>query len=340
MVTLRDIAKEVGVSAKTVSRVVNHDPAVSDATRDAVMAVVRRRRYLPDNAAKAMRADVAPAVGFIADRITTTPFSVDIIRGAQAALRAQSRSMVIMDHEGDRDTEEASWQMFRSYNVSGVIYATMFHRPVEFDQPAFFRNIVLANCYSMKRNHPSVLPDDEGGGYRQARHLIELGHRRIGAITLNPAIRATVLRGGGYRSAFAEAGLSFDPSLEVPGSRGPVGNDHMIATEVATAMLSQKDRPTAIICGNDQTAVQVYAAAANLGLSIPDDLSVIGFDDMQVISTTLRPMLTSVALPYFDIGRIAAEVMAMLGEETEGPMARQILVPCPLVERKSCRPLV
>lgn len=340
MVTLRDIAEEVGVSAKTVSRVVNHDPAVSDATRDAVMAVVRRRRYLPDHAAKAMRTEVVPTIGFITDRIATTPFSVDIIRGAQTALTAQSRNMVIVNHEGDRDVEETAWQMFRTYNVSGVIYATMFHRPVELDQPAFFRNIVLANCFSMKRNHPSILPDDEGGGYRQARHLIELGHRRIGAITLNQAIRATVLRGAGYRSAFAEAGLSFDPSLEVSGSRGPVGNDHMIATEVATAMLSQKDRPSAIICGNDQTAVQVYAAAANLGLSIPGDLSVIGFDDMQVISTTLRPMLTSVALPYFDIGRIAAEVMAMLGEESEGAMARQILVPCPLVERKSCRPIV
>jgi LacI family transcriptional regulator len=339
VVTLKDIAAEVGVSVKTVSRVINRDPAVSQGTRDAVMLVVRRRRYLPNHAARLLHTEVAPTVGLITDRIATTPFSVDIIRGAQMALQAQARTMVIVNHEGDRQAEASCWQLFRSCNVAGVIYATMFHRPIELDQPDFFRNIVLANCYSMQRNHPSILPDDEGGGYRQARHLIELGHRRIGVITLNPAIRATVLRGAGYRSAFAEAGLTFDPSLELAGSQGPVGNDHMVATEAATTLLTRADRPTAIICGNDQTAVQVYATAANLGLSIPEDLSVIGFDDMQVISTTLRPMLSSVALPYFDIGRIAVEVLSALSDGSEGAMARQILVPCPLVERQSCRPL-
>ena len=110
----------------------------------------------------------------------------------------------------------------------------------------------------------------------------------------------------------------------------------MIAFDAAVKMLNAKDRPTAIICGNDQVALQVYSAAAHLDLHIPRDLSVMGFDDQRVISENLRPSLTTVALPYFEIGRLAVETMRD-AKKHDGSWAPKILVPCPIVERESCR---
>jgi LacI family transcriptional regulator len=102
--------------------------------------------------------------------------------------------------------------------------------------------------------------------------------------------------------------------------------------------MTRPERPTAIICGNDQIALQVFSAAAHLGLSIPGDISIMGFDDLKVISETLRPALTTVALPYFEIGRLAVEMAKLAGEEKEG-WAPKVLVPCPLIVRESCRAL-
>ncbi len=341
MATLKDVAREAGVSPKTVSRVVNDDPAVNIKTREAVAEVIRRMHYVPDHAARMMRMAHSSVVGLMTDAVATTPYSVDIIRGTQAELKTQARTMLIANTDGDVEEEREYWQVFRAHKVAGVIYATMFHRPVDLGSPDFDRGIVLANCYSSKRSHPSIVPDDEGGGYTQARHLIELGHRRIGIVSLAPILRATVLRGAGYRTAFAEAGITYDPSLDVPGFiTRPDGGEDLVAFDVATAMLQRPDRPTAIICGNDQIAVHVYSAAAALGLSIPGDLSVMGFDDMTVITQTLRPMLTSVALPYFQIGRVAVDMLSRLNGEINAPVERQVLVPCPLVVRQSCRQIV
>ncbi len=342
MVTLKDVAREAGVSPKTVSRVVNDDPAVNGRTREAVAAIVRRMHYVPDHAARMMRMSHSSVVGLMTDAVATTPYSVDIVRGTQSGLRDQSRTMLIANTDGDPEQEQEYWRMFRAHKVAGVVYATMYHRPVDLGAPDFERGVVLANCYSARRSHPSVVPDDEGGGYTQARHLIELSHRRIGIVSLSPVLRATMLRGAGYRTAFAEGGLSYDPSLEIPGFvTRPDGGEDLVAYDAALALLKRTDRrPTAIICGNDQIAMQVYAAAATLGLSVPDDLSVMGFDDMTVITRTLKPMLTSVALPYFEIGRAAVDILGRINGEIEGPVAPQVLVPCPLVIRHSCRQVV
>jgi LacI family transcriptional regulator len=337
MVTLRDVAQRAGVSPKTVSRVVNEDPAVSADTREAVLAVIKALDYVPDHAARMMRTATSPLVGLMTDVVATTPTSVDIVRGAQSALREQGRTLLIANTEGDRDLERDYWRMFRAHKAAGVIYATMFHRPLDLGTPDFPRGIVLANCFTARRDRPAVVPDDERGGYDQAAHLLKLGHRRIGIVSLNPVIRATVLRGAGFRTAFAEAGVTFDPALEVPGFVGPVETEAMVSYEAALDLLDRPDRPTALICGNDKIAMHVYAAAAALGLSIPGDLSVMGYDDMTVIAETLRPALTTVGLPYFDIGRIAVRELDRI--ERGEPGEATIQVPCPLVERQSCRAL-
>ncbi len=333
--TLRLIAEKAGVSVKTVSRVANGDPAVAAKTREHVLPFIEALGFVPNSAARQMRGGNSTVLGLMTDAVATTPYSVDIVRGAQAELGA-SRQLMIVSSDGDPAREAELWRMFQAHRVSGVVYAAMYHRAHSVDQHAFGNPIILANCFAADGAQPSIIPDDEAGGYAQARRLLQIGHRRIACVTLIPGIEATRLRAQGIRRAFRDAGVAFDAALERRGMTGPVGQEHMVAYGVARELLTRSDRPTAIICGNDQVAMQVYAAAASLGLSIPQDLSVIGFDDLKLISETLVPALTTVALPYYEIGRLAVRMTLAGGEPGAG---RIIRVDCPLVERDSCRAL-
>lgn len=336
MATLREVAKRAGVSIKTVSRIVNDDAGVTAKTREAVKLHLRSLNYVPNHAARQMRSGTSSVFGLMTDAVTTTPYSVDIVRGAQAALTDRHQTLLIASSDGDPEREAELWEMFRAHRVAGVAYAAMFHRVHDVGRNAFGQSIVLANCFATGQDRPSIVPDDEQGGYLQARYLLERGHRRIGIITLIPDIVATELRSKGMRRAFQEAGVVFDENLEQRGMIGPIRHETSIVHDVARAMLQHANRPSAIICGNDQIAMQVFAVAAAIGLSVPQDLSVIGFDDLRLISESLYPKLTTVALPYFEIGRRAVEIMNSSGEHEH----RVQRVPCPLVERQSCRPLV
>jgi LacI family transcriptional regulator len=338
LVTLREVAKRAGVSIKTVSRIVNNDRAVSPETRASVLKHINSSNYVPNQAARLMRGVESSVYGLMTDVVATTPYSVDLVRGAQSALNEKHQTLLIASTDGDPQREHELWQTFRSHRVTGVIYAAMFHQSHEIGTPDFQQSIVLANCFAPARDRPSIIPDDENGGYTQARYLLQRGHRHIAVVTLVPEIEATRLRAEGMRRAFADAGVHFDEGLERRGMVGAVRQETMVAYEVTQELLARKQRPTAIICGNDQIALQVFAAIASLGLSVPQDVSVMGFDDLKLISETLRPQLTTVALPYFEIGQKAVELTNSAREQEEG-WAPCILVPCPLVERKSCRVL-
>jgi LacI family transcriptional regulator len=336
LVTLREVAQLAGVSIKTVSRIVNGDSAVNTKTRERVQRHLNALNYVPNFAARQMRSGASSVYGLMTDVVATTPYSVDIVRGAQSALKERHQTLLIASTDGDHQREKELWRMFRAHGVAGVIYASMFHRPHDVGMPDFEGPIVLANCFDSNERNPSIIPDDEGGGYTQARYLLQLGHRRIGILTLIPDIEATRLRSKGMRRAFAEAGVVFDASLEQRGMRGAVYKEELVAFQVAREMLSSRKRPTAVICGNDQVAMQVYAAACSLGLAVPNDLSIMGFDDLRLISETLHPQLTTVALPYFEIGRLAVTFTNSMRKQ-DGKSGSRILVPCPLVERMSCR---
>jgi LacI family transcriptional regulator len=338
LATLREVAERAGVSIKTVSRIVNGDAAVNAETRSAVQQHLTLLNYVPNHAARQMRSGTSSVFGLMTDVVATTPYSVEIVRGAQTAFAAAHQTLLIASSDGDPAREAELWQMFRAHRVSGVIYASMFHRSHDVGRPYFNQPIVLANCFSATHDQSAIIPDDEQGGYAQARYLLERGHRRIGLVTLIKDIVATRLRGQGIRRAFQEAGVAFDDALEVCGMKGSVGGEVMVTHGVTQELLSRPNRPSAIICGNDQIAMQVYAAAASLGLSIPNDLSVMGFDDLRLISETLYPQLTTVALPYFEIGRKAVELLNATDEHTDQGATR-LLVACPLVERHSCRPV-
>jgi LacI family transcriptional regulator len=336
--TIRTVAERAGVSIKTVSRVFNEPGSVAESTRSRVEAAAEDLKFVPDQRARAMRSGRSRVVGFLTDVIATTPYSVDLVRGAEDALAERGLSLLIGNTENRPGGLPQIVRSFRGSRVEGVIFASMFHREADDFGAAISGPSVFVNCFTTLANVPTVLPDDEEGGHLVGRHLLELGHRRVAFLTLWPEIAAVPLRQAGLIRAFREAGVSFPEDLVSAGQLGLAPFDQAVAYSTARRLLDRKDRPTAVFCGNDEMALQVYNAASALGLRIPLDLSVVGFDDYRLFSEGLRPALTTVALSYRRMGQIAADLLfeSIAGRPPPGEVIR---VQGPLIVRHSTAPL-
>jgi LacI family transcriptional regulator len=295
-------------------------------------------KFVPDERARAFRTGRSGTVGFLTDVIATTPYSVDIIRGVEDALAERGFSMIIGNTENRVGGLPTILRAFRGSRVEGIVFAAMYHREANDFGAEITGPSVLVNCFTDVSDVSTVLPDDEEGGHLVGRHLLELGHRRIGFLTLWPELAAVDLRRDGLARACREAGTSLAPDLVVAGQDGTAPFKQGVAYAAAYRLLARRDRPTALFCGNDEMALQVYNAAAALGLRIPQDLSVVGFDDYRLFSEGVRPTLTTVALSYQRMGRIAADLL--LDSIAGGPAPTEVIrVQGPLVVRQSTAPL-
>jgi LacI family transcriptional regulator len=332
MTTIRTVAKRAGVSVMTVSRVFNQPGTVAAATRARVMSAASELDFVPDQRARTMRLGRSGVVGLLTDVMQATPCSVDITQSVEGALARHGLSLLIGNSQNRLGGSNAILRSFQASRVEGIVFAATFHRETEALDTELTVPGVLVNCFARGSHWPAIVPDEEGGGHAAGVHLLALGHRRVAYLTLAPDIEATRLRLAGLRRAFREAGASFPADLVVAGQSRTGAFDPREAFAAATALIGEY-RPSAVFCGNDEMAMQVYNAAALLGLAIPADLSVVGFDDHRVFSEGLMPPLTTVALPYERIGRIAADILI---EQIGGkPGADIIRVQGPLVERQS-----
>lgn len=327
--TIQDIAKLAGVGTGTVSRVLNNHPNVSQATRDKVIAAMKELNYRPSFAARHMRLQSSKIVGFLADEVITTPHAVDIIRGAQAVAMDHHMILSVYNTEPDREVTTSLIEMMLERGVQGIVYAAMWHHEITVPEKILEVPTILVNCFS-DIGLPAIVPDEVDGGYNATKYLIDRGHRRIGFINLEPGIPATIGRLEGYKNALYVADIPFDDAL-VRGSENESERGYQ-----ETRYLMQLDDPvTAIFAGTDKIAVGVYDALKELGYSIPDDISVIGFDNQELITTSLRPALTSVQLPHYEMGELAMEHLIHLQDEGYHLETDKVLVPCPVVERAS-----
>lgn len=337
MQTIKDVAAHAGVSDRTVSRVVNGEPNISSKTRARVEDAIAKLNYIPNLAARMVRTNRSGVIGLITDVVSTTPNSVEIIRGVQDRVSRASQSLLIANTSGERETEAKIWRTFQEHRIDGVLYATMYHHEIDFDPYAHNIPTVLVNCFAAGRSDvAAVVPDDVQGGDLAARYAIGKGHTQIAFITLNPLILAAELRREGFNQAMAEAGLTSRPEWIRPGIRGPLHAEETCAFSAALEILSAPaaERPTMILAGNDEIAMQCLFAAAQLGLQVPEQVSIVGFDDFRMISEQVVPPLTTVALPYYDIGvRAADKLFAMLSGEDGQPLVERLA--CPLVQRQS-----
>ncbi|WP_309064507.1 LacI family DNA-binding transcriptional regulator [Microbacterium sp.] len=329
-VTMADIAKEAGVSRATVSFVLNdrEDVAIPEATRARVRRIAADRGYRPNAAARGLARQRSGWYGLVTE-IVTSPLAVQVIRGAQQQAWAEERFLLIAPSDDEWQMESAAIEKLLEQRVEGVIIAATWHRPVVVPPNAYDVPCVLVNCFDAKGILPSIVPDEVSGGRTAAQVLIEAGHQRIGHVTLEPGIPAQVGRLDGFRRTLAEAGITLDEELIVAGD-GSTESGYRGGVE----LLERDDAPTAIFCGNDRMAMGVYDAAKERDIRIPEDLSIVGFDDQQFLAESLRPGLTTVALPFEEMG---ARGVSMLTSLTAGSAIdnAKVEIDCPLRLRSS-----
>lgn len=329
---MQDVAELAGVSRTTVSFVLNEvpDSNIPQATKDRVWAAVAELGYRPNWMARGLRSQRTHTVGFVSDLIATTPHANFMIQGAQDKAWDHDSLLLLINTGASQEMKMAAVDMMLERQVEGIIYATMWHR--EAHPPDIIKEVpaVLLDCYVADRSIPSVVPDDELGGYTAVSTLIRKGHTHIGYLQNEDPVDAARLRLAGYQRALAENGIPYDDSLITA-----VSDRH--GYDGAMTLLKRSDRPTALFVFNDRMAMGVYDAVRNLGLAIPGDIAIIGYDNQELIAPNLYPALTTMELPHYNMGSWAVEQLFSLINDpaAQSTTAVQHKMECPLIERQS-----
>lgn len=332
--TMMDVAAEAGVSQTTVSLVLNGiaEAQVSDETIERVKKSAQALNYT-HNARRSgtdERPDTA-VIGLIVDEISTDPWMALALTGAREKSIEEGYEMVTFVTNGDAKAEISAARTLSKLNLSGLIYGAIQTRAVAPPPILLVRPTVLLNCFVTGRNVPSVTPGEVVGGRSATQHLIDHGHRRIAIIQGEEWMDASNDRLKGYRQALAAADISFDETLVRPGNWEPS------AGYGQTMLLMQLPQPpSAIFCSNDMMAMGCYEALKALGLGVPGDVSVVGYDDRE-IAQFLHPPLTTVLLPHYDMGALAVELL-LEKIAAPGTAPTQLKAECPLIVRESAGP--
>ena len=332
--TMIDVAARAGVSQTTVSLVLNNSQGarlsastrsrVREAARDLGYTLTRRGSAQPDRVGSSV-------IGFLSDEISTDPWCAMQLDAVREKAWEHGLTVTACVSHSDRELEEALLGQLLRQPLAGLVYATILTRHIR-PLPQLYRiPTVLLNCFVQNHSLASVVPGELLGGYVATLHLLRAGHRRIGHIAGQSWTDPSRDRLKGYRRALAEHDILFDPALVLPGNwEPPTGYQHTVT------LMDLPDPPTAIFVANDMMAVGVYDALKERGLRIPQDVSVVGYDDRE-IAQFMRPPLTTVVLPHSEMGIQAAEVLIDGQIRAEGRQP-QVNVECTLVDRDSVAP--
>lgn len=338
MITLKDLAAAVGVSPSAVSLVLNDraEGRVNEQTAERIRHAAEDMGYIPNQLARGLKTKRTHTIGVLTDQVASVPFAGRMLEGVQSVAWESGYLAMIIDTANRSELLEQSSRALLQRDIDALIIAAEYHRAVDVPAvPPAMPVTVLDGFPAGDVVADGVVPDEQAGAYDATCHLAQAGHRRIAFCNIGGDVFvASELRHAGYTAALRDHGVEPDPQL------------HLSLASVATsaayrpvrALLERPDRPTAVFCFSDQIAFAVYQAANDLGLRIPEDLSVVGFDDQRFIADALRPGLTTVRLPHHDLGAWAAKrvIDRIHGDETGAPQVQKI--PCPLVVRASVAP--
>jgi LacI family transcriptional regulator len=331
--TMTDVAKTAGVSQSSVSLILNQvsGARVADATRHRVMDAAQNLGYqLPHARRQINNKTRGNVIAYLVDEISTSPHTVVSLDGARDAGWEAGYLVAAHVTRSNPELEEATiLDIKRDKSIVGIIYSTIFTRRVTL--PKSLENIptVLLNCYTEPRRNFAIVPGERKGGYSATSHLLSLGHTRIGFINGEPWMDAAIERLKGYREALAIAGIAFDESIVRCGDWLPLRG-----YQLAFELLQQRKRPTAILCGNDLMAIGVLEAASELGLKVPENLSVMGYDD-QELSRYTHPPLSTLVLPNYEMGQRATEILLDIAVRGKTLHPRTIKINGPIVVRST-----
>lgn len=297
LVSIKDIAKETGVSVCTVSLVMNNKDhnRVSKAVAQKIRATAENMGYKPNSVARTLRTSKSNTLGFVTDEIATTPYASKVLEGAQDAASKLGYILLTTNTNNDAELENQEISALLRYNVDGFLYAMMFHRKVDIPEVLEGSPTVVVDSEDAAGRVPSVYPDDELAGYDATNRLIQAGCRRIVYYGSATSIVAQEQRLTGYRRALAEAGIPFDDALVVEVSEFTNADDE-------AARVFDEIKPDGIFCFNDVRATFIYEAARERGVRIGADVSVISIDNQPFITNVIKPSLTTLELPHYEMG--------------------------------------
>ncbi|WP_103064135.1 LacI family DNA-binding transcriptional regulator [Actinomyces qiguomingii] len=328
--SVRDVAERAGVSVGTVSHVLNHPERVARSTRDRVRAAIDDLGFVRSETARRLRHGGSSLVGVLVHDISN-PFFTEAARGIEDRLREDGRVPMLGSTDSDPERERELMSLLAGMDVRGVIVTPSAST---LDNLAVLAGrgirVVLMDHPPISAELPTVSGDDVVGARAAATHLIELGHRRIGFVNGPLTVRQASDRRDGVVGALKEAGL--DPAevlLEIEAVSGGQGFTADAGAVGAAALLGDDSPPTALLCANDQIAIGAMREIRRRGLRIPEDVAIVGYDDISVAAELITP-LTSVRQPMREMGAAAADMLL----SADGAV-RHITFPPMLVVRES-----
>lgn len=329
MTTIREVAESAGVSYATVSHVINNTRLVSPETRERVLTAMKALNYRPNALARSLRQGKTNTIGLVLPD-SANPFFAEISRSIEDEAFKKGYSVFLCNTELDTQRELFYVDVLSKKQVDGIIFVAAG------DQADSLDFLVQRNMpvVMIDRNVPNVevdavLTDNQLGGYLATHHLLELGHTQIACIAGPSSITPSAERMIGYRKALEEAGIAYDESLVVRGDYHAQSG-----MEITHSLLKMNPRPTAIFALNDLMALGALRAAAEAGYSVPNDLAVVGYDDLEIAHFT-NPPLTTIAQPKKEIGVQAIHLLVDRMSLKNRAPSRLVLAPELIVRRST-----
>ena len=328
--SIKDIARLAGVSHSTVSRALRNSPLVNPQTTREIQGIARQLAYQPSAVARGLVTGKTYTIGVVVTTIAD-PFVSEVVIGIELAANDNGYSVFLADSNADPAREKSVVHSFAERRVDGIVVTSSrvgaLYTPL---LAQMMVPIVLINNQHPGEFVHSVMIDNVQGSREATGHLIRLGHRRIAYVGDQFGHESDTERFAGYRQAVEQAALPLLPELVVHGDGKPEGG-----VAAMDKLLALSERPTAVFCYNDMTALGVLRSIHVHGLQVPSDVSLIGFDDLFIVSYT-QPQLTTVRQPMQQMGRMALESLLKLMSGQAS--AEAIKVPAELIIRESTAP--
>lgn len=330
MVTIRDVAKQAGVSTTTVSHVINQSRFVSATAARRVQRAMRDLKYQPNAVARSLRRKHTRTLGLVLPD-SASPFFAEVARGIEDFAFRQGYNVLFGSSDHDLEKENAYLRVFIEKQVDGMIFVAAGESTRNIEQLQAERLPLVLVDREFKNVHADyVVADNRRGGFLAAEHLIQIGHRRIACIAGPSPNTPSADRVTGYRDALKAYHIPFDPKLVRRG-------DFQAHTGFAAArffITRKSNRPTAIFACNDMMALGALGAIYTAGLSVPEDIAVVGFDDI-LLASYAAPPLTTVRQPKYEMGQLAAQILLERISRQEKGGEKRHLLPTQLIVRQS-----
>lgn len=309
-VTIHDVAKKAGYSITVVSHALNDNPRINEKTREKIKAVAKKLGYYPNIFARSFARQRSELIGVVVPGILTS-FYPEVIQGIKERLLQEKYSFILAISDDKREEEKRAIEFLRQRQVDGLIIApcqdegnrNYYKRLIKDRVP-----LVFIDRYLHDLDISSVVTDNIEGGYLATKYLLDLGHRRIGLLRAEFNCSTTRERIEGYKKALAEYSVYFDDNLFKSSLYNIGGDSYEVNSDIIKSYLAMKPQPTALFVIHDAMAVSVMGTLLNLGIKIPDDMSLIGYDNLKVVNHLPVP-LTTISQPKVEMGKRATEIL-------------------------------